>query len=256
MAKPVRGIPVIKTAISKIQLDVGGGNIRVNLLTAVHTDLLQLSLASMNFTPGLELLSHDILDIHKPANSHFDAKYLLSFFYYAGCLYAAVKDFEQALFYFEQVLTVPATCLSHIMIEAYKKLLVISLMSEGKIPVLPKYTSRIVLNQIKPICSVYLELAHAFLNYEQAKLTFLRLKHFETFAQDQMTGLVKQLEQSLYKKNIQKLTKTYITLSLEGMAEKVKLGSAKEAEHLMLNMIKDGEIFAKINQKDGRIILF
>ena len=37
------------------------------------------------------------------------------------------------------------------------------------------------------------------------------------------------------------------------MANKVKLPSAKDAENLMLNMIKDGEIFATINQKDGKL---
>ena len=70
--------------------------------------------------------------------------------------------------------------------------------------------------------------------------------------QDKNFGLVKQLQQSFYKKNIQKLTKTFITLSLADMATKVKLPSAKEAETYMLNMIKDGEIFATINQKDGK----
>ncbi len=243
---------IIKTAINKIQLDVTSGKIRLNLLTPVHTDLLQLSLVSKNFAPSLELLSHEILDINKPANSIFDARHLLSFFYYAGCIYGAMKDFEQSLFYFEQVLTVPATCLSHITIEAYKKMLIISLISNGKIPSLPKYTSRIVLSQIKPICSIYHELAQAFMSYDQEKLTDLRSKYYDTFVQDKNVGLVMQLEQSLYKKNIQKLTKTYITLSLNDMATKVKLTTAKEAEHLMLNMIKDGEIFATINQKDGR----
>ena len=68
---------------------------------------------------------------------------------------------------------------------------------------------------------------------------------------DKNLGLVKQLQQSFYKKNIQKLTKTFITLSLADMAQKVRLPSAREAEVYMLNMIKDGEIFATINQKDG-----
>ncbi len=140
------------------------------------------------------------------------------------------------------------------MIEAYKKLLIISLISNGRIPSLPKYTSRVVLSQTKPICSIYHELAQAFLSYDQEKLADLRTKYHDTFVQDKNVGLVAQLEKSLYKKNIQKLTKTYITLSLNDMAAKVKLSTAKEAEHLMLNMIKDGEIFATINQKDGNCL--
>lgn len=74
----------------------------------------------------------------------------------------------------------------------------------------------------------------------------------DVFAQDKNTGLVKQLQQSFYKRNIQMLTKTFITLSLSDMAQKVKLPSAKHAENFMIDMIRNGEIFATINQKDGK----
>ena len=157
------------------------------------------------------------------------------------------------LFYFEQALTTPAGAISQIMVESYKKFVLISLISKGKLALLPKYTSRIVLTQIKPLCSVYHELASAFVNYDQEKLNLLCQKYHDLFQQDRNFGLIKQLQQSFYKKNIQKLTKTFITLSLSDMANKVKLPSAKDAENLMLNMIKDGEIFATINQKDGKL---
>jgi COP9 signalosome complex subunit 3 len=122
---------------------------------------------------------------------------------------------------------------------------------EGKLPSLPKYTSRIVLNQIKPLCSVYHELATAFTNFDSDKLSILCQKYHNSLEADGNIGLVKLLQQAFYKNNIKKLTKTYITLSLSDMALKVKLPSANEAETYMRNMIKDGEIFATINQKDG-----
>lgn len=249
--RPKRGLLILRTAIKNLQT-VSTSAFKSNLLTTVHSDLLQLCLASKNFTLGLDLISNDILDILKPQNSNFDSKYLLSYFYYAGCIYGAVKQFDSALFYLEQALTVPASVLSQIMIESYKKFILISLISKGKLPTLPKYTSRIVINQIKPICAIYHELASAFTNFDLDKLNSLVQKYHDVFQQDKNLGLVKQLQQSFYKKNIQKLTKTFITLSLADMAHKVKLPSAKEAEYYMLNMIKDGEIFATINQKDGK----
>jgi COP9 signalosome complex subunit 3 len=85
-------------------------------------------------------------------------------------------------------------------------------------------------------------LAIAFSKYDQERLLDLNQKYADSFARDKNTGLVKQLQQSLFKKNIQKLTKTFITLSIVDIANKVKLGSAKMAENLILNMIKDGEI--------------
>lgn len=251
--KPKRGLVTIRQAIKKIQHDSNTGKSKINQLTAVHSDLLQLSLASENFSVALKLLSNDILDINKPANGSPDAKHLLLYFYYAGCIYAGMKQFEPALFFFEQALTAPAIVLSQIMIESYKKFILVSLINKGKLPLLPKYTSRIVINQIKPICSVYHEVASAFVNYEQEKLIQLSQKYHDVFVMDRNIGLIKQVQQSFNKKNIQKLTKTFITLSLSDMALKVKLSSAKEAERLMFNMIKDGEIFANISQKDGNI---
>lgn len=59
---------------------------------------------------------------------------------------------------------------------------------------------------------------------------------------------------SLYKKNIQRLTKTFITLSLVDVANKVHLSGPAEAEKYILDMIKSGEIFATINQKDGMVV--
>lgn len=52
-------------------------------------------------------------------------------------------------------------------------------------------------------------------------------------------GLVKQCLVSLHKKNIQRLTKTFLTLSLSDMASRVQLSSAKEAEAYILRMVRN-----------------
>ena len=71
--------------------------------------------------------------------------------------------------------------------------------------------------------------------------------------QEKNFGLVKQCIQSLYKRNIQRSTQTYLTISLKDVAESVKLQSAKEAEKRILKMIEAGEVFATISQKDGMV---
>ncbi|KAF9678674.1 hypothetical protein SADUNF_Sadunf07G0059600 [Salix dunnii] len=83
---------------------------------------------------------------------------------------------------------------------------------------------------------------------------------------DNNLGLVKQVVSSMYKRNIQILTRTYLTLSLQDIANTVQLNSPKEAEMHVLQMvvsyaiipdakhttvIQDGEIYATVNQKDG-----
>ena len=51
-----------------------------------------------------------------------------------------------------------------------------------------------------------------------------------------------------------RLTKTFLTLSLEDVASKVGLASPKEAERQLVTMIEEGSIFARISQKDGNIL--
>lgn len=55
--------------------------------------------------------------------------------------------------------------------------------------------------------------------------------------QDNNLGLVKQAVSSMYKRNIQRLTQTYLTLSLQDIASTVKLNSPKEAEMHVLQMV-------------------
>ena len=249
-----KGLVTINECIEKIQYDALNDKYNTNQLTSVHSDLLKLSLSSKNFGPALKLMSNEILDIKKTSNSNFDAKYYLSYFYYCGCISAGLKDFEDSLFYFEQVLNVPATALSQIMIDSYKKYVLISLIYRGKILALPKYVSRKVFNQIKPMCSVYHELASAFVDYELEKFNNLCQKYHDIFERDKNYGLIKQLQTAFFKLNIQKLTKTFITLSLNDIVSKASLSSVTHAQTLILNMIRDGEIFATINQRDGNLI--
>ena len=65
---------------------------------------------------------------------------------------------------------------------------------------------------------------------------------------------VKQCLASLVKRSIQRLTKTFITLSLKDLSERVGLeGGSQEAEYYLLQMIEAGEIHASIDQSKGMI---
>ncbi|XP_060251488.1 COP9 signalosome complex subunit 3 isoform X5 [Ovis aries] len=152
-----------------------------------------------------------------------------------------------------QAITTPAMAVSHIMLESYKKYILVSLILLGKVQQLPKYTSQIVGRFIKPLSNAYHELAQVYSTNNPSELRSLVTKHSEIFTRDNNMGLVKQCLSSLYKKNIQRLTKTFLTLSLQDMASRVQLSGPQEAEKYVLHMIEDGEIFASINQKDGMV---
>lgn len=57
------------------------------------------------------------------------------------------------------------------------------------------------------------------------------------FIRDQNLGLVKQVSSVLYKKNIQRLTKTFLTLSLTDVASRVGLPGPADAERFILHMV-------------------
>ncbi|XP_030385340.1 COP9 signalosome complex subunit 3 [Scaptodrosophila lebanonensis] len=257
----ILGIKILSRAIERIRE-------MATQLTPIHADLCQLSLKAKNFNLALPYLDTDITDISTVAaelknqqqqqqqhnvDANNDAKYFLLYYYYGGMIYTAVKNYERALYFFEVCITTPAMAMSHIMLEAYKKFLMVSLIVEGKIAYIPKNT-QVIGRFMKPLANHYHDLVTVYGTASSEELRIIILKYSEVFTRDNNMGLAKQVATSLYKKNIQRLTKTFLTLSLSDVASRVQLSSATEAERYILKMIKSGEIYATINQKDGMVL--
>ncbi|XP_013420972.1 COP9 signalosome complex subunit 3 [Lingula anatina] len=243
--QPIRGISVLCKAVTKIQL-------HSSQLTSIHADLCQLCLLAKCFKPALQFLDADITEISKEGGQ-YDARHFLLYYYYGGMIYTGLKNYDRALYFFEIAITTPSMAVSHIMLESYKKHLLVALILHGKVPTLPKYTSQVVLRYIKPLCQAYHDVCTAYGTNNPTELRAAVTKNQEQFTRDNNMGLIKQCITSLYKKNIQRLTKTFLTLSLADMANRVQLATPREAEKYVLHMIEDGEIFATINQKDGMV---
>lgn len=240
-----RGIAVLTQAIKKVQK-------HPSELTSIHADLVQLCLVVKCFKPALGYLDTDITEINSEFG-HFDAKYFLLYYYYGGMVYLAMKHYESAFFFFQVCVTTPSLAVSHIMLEAYKKYVLVSLYLHEKIVPLPKYTSNVVSRFLKPMSGPYTELAESFASHDPDQLRAIANKHQTVFQTDNNVGMVKQVIASLSRKRIQKLTKTFLTLSLSDMATRVKLRDASEAETYLLEMIEDGTIFATIDQQAGMV---
>ncbi|KZC13479.1 PREDICTED: COP9 signalosome complex subunit 3 [Dufourea novaeangliae] len=243
---PLRGIDLLCRAIRKIQLFD-------SQLTSIHADLCQLCLLSKCFKPALEFLDIDITGIGQEGGQ-FNSEHFLLYYYYGGIIYTALKNYNRALYFFEVCVTTPAMAVSYIMLEAYKKYILVSLIMHGKVLNLPRYTSQVVNRYVKPLSQQYQELATAYQMNSCEEVQKIINKYQHLFTRDHNMGLVKQVLSFLYKKNIQRLTKTFLTLSLSDVASRVQLSGPTDAEKYILNMIEDGEIFATINQKDGMVV--
>lgn len=226
---PLRGIELLRRAIRKIQLFD-------SQLTSIHADLCQLCLLSKCFKPALEFLDIDVTDISQE-EGQFDPKYFLLYYYYGGMIYTALKNYDRALYFFEVCVTTPAMAVSYIMLEAYKKYILVSLILHGKVLNLPRYTSQVVNRYMKPLSQQYQGLATAYQMNSCEEVQNIITKYQQLFTRDHNMGLVKQVLSYLYKKNIQRLTKTFLTLSLSDVASRVQLSGPADAEKYILNMV-------------------
>ncbi|KAK9272295.1 hypothetical protein L1049_002666 [Liquidambar formosana] len=238
---PMRGVAPMLTAVRILQYSS-------EHLTTLHSDFLLLCLLAKCYRTGLSILEDDILEVDQPRD-------FFLYCYYGGMICIGQKHFRKALELLHNVVTAPMSIINAITVEAYKKYILVSLIHHGQFSTsLPKYTSSVAQRNLKNHCQqAYIELANSYSTGKISELEACVLANRESFEIDTNLGLVKQVVSSMYKRNIQRLTQTYLTLSLQDIASTVQLNSPKEAEMHVLQMIQDGEIFATINQKDGMV---
>lgn len=237
---PIRGVAPMLTAIRILQTSS-------EHLTNLHPEFLLLCLLAKCYKTGLSVLHDDISEVDQ-------ARDLFLYCYYGGMICIGQKQFRKALELLHNVVTAPMSSINAIAVEAYKKYILVSLIHHGQFSTnLPKYTSSAAQRNLKNFCQTYLDLATSYGTGKVTELETHVQTNSEKFESDNNLGLVKQVVASMYKRNIQRLTQTYLTLSLQDIANTVQLNSAKEAEMHVLQMIQDGEIYATINQKDGMV---
>lgn len=92
----------------------------------------------------------------------FDPKFFLSYFYLGGVIYTAMKNYSRAIAFFEIALTTLLPMLSQIMVESYKKYVLVSIIHLGTVPALPKLSPALIERVLKPVCQAYLDIIPAY----------------------------------------------------------------------------------------------
>ncbi|KAJ5080367.1 cop9 signalosome complex subunit 3 [Anaeramoeba ignava] len=236
-----KGIPLLQTV--------------PELITPSHSHFMLVCLYTRNYRAALPILENDVYDIDTKKLS-ITVKDVLLYYYYGGIIYGVLKRWRDATDFFEQAITVPGEALSAIVLESYKKYIFAHILAFGKAPSLPRYTSPVVVRLLKNLCKPYEEFAKAYDTHDMGQLDMCLATHNEIFEKDKNIGLAKQCAQSLIRRGIQRLTKTYIKLPLEQIAKEFNLKSAQQAEFYILDMIEKGEVFAKIDQQEGQVSFF
>ncbi|SGZ24019.1 BQ5605_C023g09683 [Microbotryum silenes-dioicae] len=205
-------------------------------LTVLHPGFLDLCIKSRAYDFALDLLLTDTIDVD---NTLGQVKYMdhLQYHYLGGAVSA------------------PGHSVSLVQIDAYKKLVILQLLTHGKTSPLPKYTAPNVHGAIKSRCAAYLDFATAYMKLDKSALMNLVAQHGPTFEEDLNSGLVKRCLASLRRRQIEKLTETYMTLSLGDLCQ--ALGLDRNVEHDLLDvkqelsmMIDEKHIFGSITPAD------
>ncbi|KAH7105223.1 hypothetical protein BKA62DRAFT_767472 [Auriculariales sp. MPI-PUGE-AT-0066] len=152
---------------------------------------------------------------------------------------------------FEIVVSSPAQHTpSALQLDALNKLSLIQLMTYGKasscslLPT-PKYTHPLLLRIFK--AGPYSALAKTYPGTTTQSLTNVAEKEQKTWAQDDNTGLVKQVLDRAPRWQVRKLTDTYVTLSLPEIGKAVNIESEAEIRALVISMIEAREIHATLS---------
>jgi len=244
--KYMRGILPLQTAIAKLQ----GTN--ANLLTSVHANFVQCCLKAKCYSTALYTLDTPVFEIKK--ENGIEPVDYLQYFYYGGMIYCGLKKFTKALEFFQMALTCPSKVLSAIQVEAYKKYVCCCLITTGEVTPLPgKLTSQVVARNVIRLAGHYEAFARAYKLGVDVLVKSLS-EHTEAFKKDRNYGLIKQSIEAHIRRNITRLTATYVTLSLADITRECNLKSVKDCEKILLGMIEDGTLYAQINQKDGMVI--
>jgi COP9 signalosome complex subunit 3 len=150
-----------------------------SLLTSTHLYLVKLALETRKYEEALPVLDKYIFQFPgaphhpKPAflceqglppaayityesklTSKLKYQDVLEYFLYSGMVYIGLRRWENALECLENAITYPTRDASKIMVEAYKKWVLVGLLLEGKLLSLPRYTgsgaAKIYHNLAKP----------------------------------------------------------------------------------------------------------
>ncbi|KAG4029497.1 hypothetical protein MFRU_015g00410 [Monilinia fructicola] len=276
-------IPALREAV--LRIDPSG-----SVLTSNHLYIVRLALQTRYYTAVTELIDKHILyipaqepvsytkflcEVDLPAhsyvtiNSGFSSKLkpieVLEYFFYSGSVYIGLQRWEAALEMLENAITYPVSegGVSLVMVEAYKRWLLVGILQYGRVLQLPKNTSGAATKAYHILAKPYEAVASIFETGSASRLKG-EFEHGRTvWNEDATTGLMLNVLGAYQKFQIRNLANIYSRIgaadimSLTTSAETgSKLTSVKQIEDLMQSMIADGTLPATlIRDQSGQTVL-
>jgi COP9 signalosome complex subunit 3 len=245
-------------------------------LTSTHRTFLRLCLLSQAYAEAAQVLDEPIYHIPSQQTdlrtnrylcSNSDRLYLflspatglsqpvtsrtyLEYFLLGGMCYMALRRYDDAMLFLEVVLTAPTALnvASAIMVEAYKKWLLVGLLRRGVTPTIPKNVGQNAIKHIRALARPYECVAEAF---EFGNIQRLRAE-IEAgnlmWQDDNNYGLMVEVYQAFRKFAVLKLGRTFIALSIAEVARRTSpdASNINETKAYLGALISSGALNAVI----------
>ncbi|KAJ2985371.1 hypothetical protein NUW58_g5568 [Xylaria curta] len=274
---PSVAVEALATAILK--LDPSG-----TMLTSSHLLLASLAYNTDNIQPALPVIDKDIVFYPGMAN-HENAQYqcdpglssasyisrgtgltkvlkssmVLEYDLVCGMTYCARQEWDKARAAFERVVTFPTKdggC-SKIMVDGFKKWILVSLLSQGKHSTTPPYTTASTIKTLEVLGRNYVDLAAAFVTDDVQLFKLEADNQQQVWLEDGNAGLVKEVVASYQKWRVLSLQKIYTKISIAEIRLQTKsaetgavLNKDEDVEALIQSMIIEGMLKGVIEKND------
>ncbi|KAI9818306.1 MAG: hypothetical protein M1832_004424 [Thelocarpon impressellum] len=260
--KPLLAVRPIRDAM--LRLDPAGATFTTN-----HVLFVKLCLEANTYRAALPIVDREILDfpspnpntqslpstLDQPSSGYMTASSghsawashtgHMEYHLCGAMIYIGLKKWERALELLSFVIATPtANTTSTIMVEAYKKWVLVSLLHAGEMTPLPGPTNVHVAKSLHALARAYDNIAEVFGSGNAWKLGSELEAGRELWKKDNNLGLVGQIPKALVESTILNLENTYSTLSLGQVAS--RLGSTDTTpdgvERTILHLISTGRL--------------
>ncbi|KAI8962846.1 hypothetical protein F5Y11DRAFT_321130 [Daldinia sp. FL1419] len=255
-----------------------------SMLTMSHIQLVKLAYQTNNIVSALPVLDKNIvyfpsmasygeprylcdLSLPPPAylsretglNTQLKSSLILEYDIFRGMSYCTLRDWANAHAAFERVVTYPTRegGVSKIMVEAYKKWVLVSLLFTGKLSDPPAYTGVAANKLYGNLGKPYTALAALFVADNAQALKAEVEKNTQVWLEDGNTGLVQEVLSAYQKWQVLGLEKIYSKISLSEIRKQTTsaetgetLPKDEDMEMLVQNMIISGMLNGVVEKND------
>ncbi|KAH9453184.1 hypothetical protein MJO29_012598 [Puccinia striiformis f. sp. tritici] len=228
----------------------------IHILTSLHHEFLKISIKTRSIELAVRLTDLDI-DIDQ---QRYPIRYQdhLLYHYLAGTVQAMGGNYQRSIHLLTMTVSAPGQAISQIQVDAYKRLILVSLLMTSFPPILPPYTHPQFKTAFKTGngTKAYLDFMGSYERAQTDPEAFTHLiKNAESqishFQKDNNLGLIKNCLAVLPHKSIKKLTPIYTSIPLSKIdkivGHLITNTGAENARNLVESMIENRELKAEID---------